>query len=325
MKNLLALCAVALVVASDASAQTTKVASLASLSTQPSMNVFRRFSVDAAKMTTFYGDVLGLKALPPLRMPGGGSMILFQVGPGREAAGCSGGRRVRAGPIRDVTGVGSSILLPDEAVVDRALMQQEFAPHFSRRTPVGAWAGSRESMGRARGDAGAAPSVYDSMEVGLRCRSDKSSRLPRFFGSTSWRQCRHVAGRTSTPTVMARLRSSVGSVDGTLQYAELRLPTSSATRGVDARQVAGGQDDNPRHFTPYCERSGLGSDGTPTTSRNPRNRSPKALVSLRLLPNRVRSVARVRLPGEPLPPRDCAAISLPARRPSTLWNRPQVI
>src|SRR5215208_2060541 len=83
MKTLIALSMLTVVVASTASAQTTKASSLAALSTQPSMNVFRRFSVDAVKMTGFYGDVLGLKALPPLRMPGGGSMILFQVGSGQ--------------------------------------------------------------------------------------------------------------------------------------------------------------------------------------------------------------------------------------------------
>ena len=98
MKTLIALGMLALVVAGTASAQTAKTPSLAALSTQPSMNVFRRFSVDAAKMTGFYGDVLGLKALPPLRMPGGGSMILFQVGIGSgEAAGDAGRERVRVG------------------------------------------------------------------------------------------------------------------------------------------------------------------------------------------------------------------------------------
>src|SRR5436190_1452943 len=47
---------------------------------QASTNVFRRFSVDLAKMKEFYGDVLGLPPLPTLNMPGGGQMTRFHVG-----------------------------------------------------------------------------------------------------------------------------------------------------------------------------------------------------------------------------------------------------
>ncbi len=83
MKRLISLAALLLVAAVDTPSARAAKDSLAALSTQPSMNVFRRFSVDAAKMTGFYGDVLGLKALPALRMPGGGSMILFQIGTGQ--------------------------------------------------------------------------------------------------------------------------------------------------------------------------------------------------------------------------------------------------
>jgi hypothetical protein len=106
MKTLIALGILMLVVAESAFAQTTKTSSLAGLSTQPSMNVFRRFSVDAAKMTGFYGDVLGLKALPPLRMPGGGSMILFQVGSGQvKLQATPAAKDYASGPVRDVSGL----------------------------------------------------------------------------------------------------------------------------------------------------------------------------------------------------------------------------
>ena len=37
-----------------------------SLSTQPSMNVFRRYSVEPTKMTDFYGKVLGLTPMAPI-------------------------------------------------------------------------------------------------------------------------------------------------------------------------------------------------------------------------------------------------------------------
>ena len=63
-----------------AAAQSGSSYPLASLSTQPSMNVFRRFAVEPAKMAGFYSEVLGLKQLPSLNMPGGGQMMLFEIG-----------------------------------------------------------------------------------------------------------------------------------------------------------------------------------------------------------------------------------------------------
>ena len=47
------------------------------------MNVFRRFAAEPAKMAAFYSEVLGLKQLPSLNMPGGGQMMLFQIGSGQ--------------------------------------------------------------------------------------------------------------------------------------------------------------------------------------------------------------------------------------------------
>ena len=70
-------------VAVPAAAQSSSPVSLASLSTQPSMNVFRRFAAEPEKMAAFYSEVLGLKQLPSLNMPGGGQMMLFQIGSGQ--------------------------------------------------------------------------------------------------------------------------------------------------------------------------------------------------------------------------------------------------
>jgi catechol 2,3-dioxygenase-like lactoylglutathione lyase family enzyme len=47
---------------------------------QNSMNVFRRFAVDRAKMIEFYGDVLGLKPLQTFELGGGSQMTRFGVG-----------------------------------------------------------------------------------------------------------------------------------------------------------------------------------------------------------------------------------------------------
>ena len=54
--------------------------------TQQATNVFRRFAVDLAKMKEFYGDVLGLKALPTLNMAGGSQMTRFHAGAPRSSS-----------------------------------------------------------------------------------------------------------------------------------------------------------------------------------------------------------------------------------------------
>lgn len=61
-------------------AQTGSGETVKSLLTQPSMNAFRRFTVDRAKMMEFYGEVLALRPMPAINMPGGGQMSRFQVG-----------------------------------------------------------------------------------------------------------------------------------------------------------------------------------------------------------------------------------------------------
>jgi catechol-2,3-dioxygenase len=181
MKTLIALGMSMLVIAEGASAQTAKTPSLAALSTQPSMNVFRRFSVDAAKMTGFYGDVLGLKPLPPLRMPGGGSMILFQVGSGQvKLQATPAAKEYASGPVREVSGLRVfTFFFPDErALIARFVQHGHAAPHFQttpdgRRAlvldPENQWV---ELVVRP----GAASSVYESMEVGLTVTDLEKSR-----------------------------------------------------------------------------------------------------------------------------------------------------
>jgi catechol 2,3-dioxygenase-like lactoylglutathione lyase family enzyme len=182
MTKLIALGVLALVMAADSmSAQTSKTASLARLSTQPSMNVFRRFSVDAAKMTGFYGDVLGLKALPPLRMPGGGSMILFQIGTGQvKLQATPAASEYASGPVREVSGLRVfTFFFPDEQALTARFAQHGYpAPQF-QATPSG-----RRAMVQDPENQwvelvvmpGAPQSVYDSMEVGLTVTDLEKSR-----------------------------------------------------------------------------------------------------------------------------------------------------
>ena len=155
---------------------------LASLSTQPSMNVFRRFAVEPAKMAGFYTDVLGLKQLPSLNMPGGGQMMLFQIGSGQvklqftAAAG-----EYKTGAVRDVTGLRVfTFFYPDEAAVTAMFVQHGYpAPVFrsgrgDRRVamvldPATQWV---ELMIVPKGS----QDVYDSMELGLTVSDVEKSR-----------------------------------------------------------------------------------------------------------------------------------------------------
>ena len=154
-------------------AQSGNGVSLASLSTQPSMNVFRRFAVEPAKMASFYSEVLGLKQLPSLNMPGGGQMMLFEIGSGQvklqftPAAG-----EYKTGPVRDVTGLRVfTFFYPDEAAVTARFVQRGYpAPAFrdgrgNRRVamvldPADQWVELVIAPG-------ASADVYQSYEVGV--------------------------------------------------------------------------------------------------------------------------------------------------------------
>ena len=145
------------------------------------MNVFRRFSVDAAKMTGFYGDVLGLKALPPLRMPGGGSMILFQIGTGQvKLQATPAASEYASGPVREVSGLRVfTFFFPDEQALTARFAQHGYpAPQF-QATPSGRRAmvqDPEKQWVELVVMPGASQSVYDSMEVGLTVTDLEKSR-----------------------------------------------------------------------------------------------------------------------------------------------------
>jgi catechol-2,3-dioxygenase len=145
------------------------------------MNVFRRFSVDAAKMTGFYGDVLGLKALPPLRMPGGGSMILFQVGSGQvKLQATPAAKEYASGPVREVSGLRVfTFFFPDEQALTARFVQHGYpAPQF-QATPSGRRAlvlDPENQWVELVVMPGAPASRYESMEVGLTVTDLEKSR-----------------------------------------------------------------------------------------------------------------------------------------------------
>jgi predicted enzyme related to lactoylglutathione lyase len=105
----------------------------ATLLTAPSMNVFRRFAVDRARMIEFYGEVLALKPMPTLNMPGGGQMTRFQVGTSEIKLTTNlPGRTAPTGPIRDVTGLRAfTFFFPDEAALTARFKAHGYpAPEF---------------------------------------------------------------------------------------------------------------------------------------------------------------------------------------------------
>jgi len=171
-----------IVVTVPVTAQSSSAVSLASLSTQPSMNVFRRFAVEPAKMASFYSEVLGLKQLPSLNMPGGGQMMLFQIGSGQvklqytAAAG-----EYKSGAVREVTGLRVfTFFYPDEAAVTARFVQHGYpAPSFGP-----ARGGKRAAMVLDPANQwvelvvapGASQEVYDSIDLGLTVSELEKSR-----------------------------------------------------------------------------------------------------------------------------------------------------
>jgi len=130
---LLAACGVAAL-----SAQTSPGPAPASLMTQDSVNVFRRFSVDRAKDLAFYNDVIGLQPLNALNMPGGGQMSLFHIGTSQfKFTNTQPGRQDKSGPVLDVTGLRVfTYFYADEAAVTKAFTSHGYpAPEFQSAGP----------------------------------------------------------------------------------------------------------------------------------------------------------------------------------------------
>jgi len=128
--------AFAVALAAGATAQTTGPAP-ATLMTQDSVNVFRRFSVDREKVLAFYGEVIGLQPLSALNMPGGGQMSLFHIGTSQfKFTNAGAGRQEKSGPVLDVTGLRVfTYFYADEGAVTRGFTSHGYpAPEFTGAT-----------------------------------------------------------------------------------------------------------------------------------------------------------------------------------------------
>ena len=156
--------------------------SLSALSTQPSMNVFRRFAVDRVKMIEFYGEVLGLKQLPSIQLGGGNEMILFAIGTGQvKLQATPAASQYPNGDVKAVTGLRVlTFFYPDEAsVVSRFTAKGYPAPAFVARA-----GGGRVAMALDPEKQwvelvvipNAPPATYQRLEVGITAANLEKSR-----------------------------------------------------------------------------------------------------------------------------------------------------
>jgi catechol 2,3-dioxygenase-like lactoylglutathione lyase family enzyme len=142
---------------------------------QPSMNVFRRFSVAPEKMYEFYGGVLGFKQLTTLNVNGtGGGVARFQAGAQElKLTRRVENRKYVAGGVADATGLRLlTFFFDDEAALKERFGQHGYAaptfapqPGTSRRAAL-----VMDPDGQAVElvvVAGASPDVLQAIEVGL--------------------------------------------------------------------------------------------------------------------------------------------------------------
>jgi catechol 2,3-dioxygenase-like lactoylglutathione lyase family enzyme len=156
--------------------------SLSALSTQPSMNVFRRFSVDRAKMVEFYGEVLGLKALPSIQLGGGNEMILFGIGTAQvKLQATPAASQYPGGDVKAVTGLRVfTFFYPDEAAVSARFAAKGYpAPKFSARAGGGRAAmvlDPQQQWVELVAMPGAPAATYQRFEVGITASNLEKSR-----------------------------------------------------------------------------------------------------------------------------------------------------
>ena len=188
MQKLIRACAVlGLVAMAGPALAETPAGSLSALSTQPSMNVFRRFAVERAKMIEFYGEVLGLKQLPSIQLGGGNEMILFEIGTGQvKLQATPAASQYPNGAVKAVTGLRVlTFFYPDEAVVSGRFTAKGYpAPSFTARAGGGRAAmvlDPEKQWVEVVVVPNAPAATYQRLEVGITASNLEKSRA--FYGS----------------------------------------------------------------------------------------------------------------------------------------------
>ena len=156
--------------------------SLSALSTQPSMNVFRRFAVDRVKMIEFYGEVLGLKQLPSIQLGGGNEMILFGIGTAQvKLQATPAASQYPGGDVKAATGLRVfTFFYPDEASVSARFTAKGYpAPSFAARAGGGRAAmvlDPEKQWVELVVIPNAPPATYQRLEVGITAANLEKSR-----------------------------------------------------------------------------------------------------------------------------------------------------
>ena len=218
----------------DVSAQIASVDSTAPKFTQTSANVYRRFAVDFEKMKVFYGDILGLKLLPLLNMPGGGTMNLFQIGSGQlKLQKVAAGNRPAFGAVKDAVGIRLlTFFFPDEAVLTARFKEHGYpAPAFhsaSGGTRVATAADPDGQWVELLVTPGAPAAQFDRIEIGLSV-SDLARSRAFYRGFVGLEEQKPVEdamlGTTKYPY-------RVGTTTINLWSAGKRLPANTITAGI---------------------------------------------------------------------------------------------
>jgi catechol 2,3-dioxygenase-like lactoylglutathione lyase family enzyme len=160
-------------------AQVREPDTVAPLLWQPSMNVFRRFVVDRAKMLEFYGDVLGLAPMSPML---GGQMSRFLVGTSEiKLTSAQRDQEIRSKDVHAVAGLRVlTFFFPDEAALVARFQEHGYPlPEFRAvaggrraalvRDPDGQWV-ELVAVRDAPAD------LFDRIEVGITARDLERSR-----------------------------------------------------------------------------------------------------------------------------------------------------
>ena len=200
---------------------------------QTSANVYRRFAVDFAKMKTFYCDILGLKLLPTLNMPGGGTMNLIQIGSGQlKLQKVMPGNRPAFGGLKDAVGIRLlTFAFPDEAALTARFTEHGYpAPTFRS-------AGGKLFATVADPDdqwvelvviPGAPAAEFERVEIGLSVSNIETSRAfyRGFVGLEEQKPVEDaMLGTTKYP-------HRIGSTTISLWSAGNGLPKNTATAGI---------------------------------------------------------------------------------------------
>lgn len=150
---------------------------------QPSMNVFRRFAVDAEEMFDFYGNALGLEQLQTFDVGGGTNVARFRAGNSEvKLTGRVPDREYVPGGVGDATGLRMlTFFYPEhDAVVERFREHGYAEPEFE---PVPGTGWSAAIVDDPDGHAveiviapNAPAELYDTIEVGLTVSDLERSR-----------------------------------------------------------------------------------------------------------------------------------------------------